>query len=222
MKVCISNESNENYSNSLQNKFSKDDNRKLFKEWHENGDLSAREKLITGNLRLVLLVISNRMSMDAAYDQDDLLQIGAIALIRAVDTYDYQSSYEFSTYAIKVISNELNMLWRSFKYTKHVLSLNNVAYENDRSYVEFGDLIPDEYDFTEDLFYQTQLMLIDDMLDSLSDIEKLVICKKYGLRGYQKMTQKEIGKELGFCQTYISRYERNAINKIRNKWLDKL
>lgn len=222
MKVYISDASRNNYTDYLQYKMTKDDNRKLFKEWHENDDTSAREKLITCNLRLVLLVLSTRISKDVAYDQDDLFQIGALALIRAVDTYEYQSSYEFSTYAVKVISNQLNMLWRSFKYTDQIRSLNEVAYENGRSYAEFIDLIPDKYDFTEDLFHQTQLMLIDDMLDSVSDIEKLVICKKYGLRGHQKMTQTEIGKELGVSQTCISRYLRNAINKIRNKWLDKL
>lgn len=222
MKEYIGNASIENYSDCLKYKMSKDDNRKLFKEWYEDNDKSAREKLITGNLRLVLSIANTKIPMDQAYDQDDLFHVGIIGLIRAVDTYDYKSPYEFSTYAAKIISNELNMLWRKWKYATQIYSLNDIVLGKDNAYTEFLELIPDEHDFTEDIFHQTQLMLIDQMLDVLTERERLVLCKKFGLRGYKKTIQTEIGRELGYTQSYISKLSRDAINKIRDKWLDKL
>lgn len=222
MTSHVSNESFSIYSEYLGGSLSTEDNKKLFIAWHENGDESARDKLILGNLKLLLTIVNKYRTVDAAFDHDDLLQIGLLGLIRAVDTYDYRLNFAFSTYAYRFITNELNLLWRKWKYQKHILSLNSLIEGNDGSTIEFGDLIPDDNDFTENIFYQVQIMLIDEMLDGVSDLEKTVLCKQFGLRGQKQVTRRIIGNEMGYSASYISRISMRAISKIRDKWLDQL
>lgn len=102
----------------------KDENQDLFIQWHVNNDESARDKIILGNIRFAISISLKYISIDLAYDSDDLLQIAIIGLIKAVDSYDYNRGYSFSTYSGKIIANQLNMLWRRFKYLPLILSLD--------------------------------------------------------------------------------------------------
>lgn len=97
-----------------------------FKKWCETNDDSYREKIILGNMKLVLHITSKRIAQDYAVDADDLLQIGIEGLIKAVDSFDYQKGYSFTSYASRVISNELNMKFRKMKYLKMIISLDQL------------------------------------------------------------------------------------------------
>lgn len=200
-----------------------DENLALFIDLTDNKNLKARDKLIIGNIKLVLRVINNAKIMDYAYDYDDLLQIGIIGLIKAIDSYDYHKGYTFATYALRIIQNEINMLWRKWKHYNNIISLNDVCYTNDEgNELTLEDTIPDEKSFEEDLLYQSQLMLIDEMLDSLPERDKTIVCMRFGLRGYTKLKQREVADILHMSQANVSRRVVKSINHIQKKWYDKL
>lgn len=200
-----------------------DENLALFIDLTDNKNLKARDKLIIGNIKLVLRVINNAKIMDYAYDYDDLLQIGIIGLIKAIDSYDYHKGYTFATYALRIIQNEINMLWRKWKHYNNIISLNEVCHTNDEgNELTLEDTIPDEKSFEEDLLYQSQLMLIDEMLDSLPERDKTIVCMRFGLRGYTKLKQREVADILHMSQANVSRRVVKSIKHIQKKWYDRL
>ena len=183
----------------------------------ENGDPKAREMLINHNLRLVAHIVKK---YNNSLEADDLISVGTIGLIKAIDNFDSKKGVLLSTYASRCIENEILMLIRSNKKHKDTISLNTLLLpKNDSDELELADLIPAESE--EDVFAQVEInyslqTVLKEMDKHLSDMEKDIIKYRYGICGYPLKTQKEVADIFGISRSYISRIE-NRIIKLLQK-----
>lgn len=193
-------------------------------EWIEKlkkGDKNAREVLINHNLRLVAHIVKKYSN---SLEADDLISVGTIGLIKAVDSYDGNKGVLLSTYASRCIENEILMLIRSNKKHRDTISLNTLlSPKNDSDDLELANLIPSEDD--EDVFEQVETnCLMQDVLvvmeRELTKMEQEIIKYRYGICGYPLKTQKEVAEIFGISRSYISRIE-NKILKTLQKNLSK-
>ena len=182
-----------------------------------NGDISVRNKIIEGNLRLVEMVIQTKiptLSNILYMEEDDLFEIGCIGLIKAVDSYDLKKGKAFSGYAVICIRNEILMYYRKTKKLSLVDSLNEeVSEEDERSKVE---LLKSNEESIEDQYIQKETSA--EMLEHLScltEIEKKAVKLYYGF-GERRFTDREIAQELGYSQSYISRILKKARHKLKD------
>ena len=187
----------------------------------ENGNSEAREVLINHNLRLVAHIVKK---YNNSLEADDLISVGTIGLIKAVDSFDSKKGVLLSTYASRCIENEILMLIRSNKKHKETISLNTIlAPKNDSDDLELANLIPSESE--EDVFQQVEvscvmLEVMTIMDKNLSYMEKEILKYRYGLCNYPVKTQKEVADIFGISRSYISRIE-NKIIKILRKNISK-
>lgn len=192
-----------------------EEERDYFEKFH-NGDMSAKEKLISHNLRLVVHVTKK---YNGAFESDDLLSVGSIGLIKAVNTFEYGKNTQFSTYAARCIENEILMLLRSSKKHTGVLSLSDsIIGEGEGTDVPIGDVIADDEDVMENVenaVLTEKLMSI--VKSSLTMREYEIMKMRYGLGNTPVYTQREIAKKLGISRSYISRLEKKALDLIRDK-----
>ena len=195
-----------------------------FKKWCETNDDSYREKIILGNMKLVLHITSKRIAQDYAVDADDLLQIGIEGLIKAVDSFDYQKGYSFTSYASRVISNELNMKFRKMKYLKMIISLDQlIDSTNEDNTLTFDEVIKDpNSDFEADIMHMTMLSLLESALDCLTEKQRNVIIDYFGLYGHEALGQEGTGKKYGHSGSYICRIKQIALKKMKINLLSKL
>lgn len=195
-----------------------------FKKWCETNDDSYREKIILGNMKLVLHITSKRIAQDYAVDADDLLQIGIEGLIKAVDSFDYQKGYSFTSYASRVISNELNMKFRKMKYLKMIISLDQLINSTDEdNTLTFDKVIKDpNSDFEADIMHMTMLSLLESALDCLTEKQRNVIIDYFGLYGHEALGQEGTGKKYGHSGSYICRIKQIALKKMKINLLSKL
>ena len=195
-----------------------------FKKWHETNDDSYREKIILGNMKLVLHITSKRIAQDYAVDADDLLQIGIEGLIKAVDSFDYQKGYAFTSYASRVISNELNIKFRKMKYLKMIISLDQLIDSTDEdNTLTFDEVIKDpNSDFEADIMHMTMLSLLESSLDCLDEKRKNIIIDYFGLYGHEALGQERTGKKYGYSGSYICRIKQIALKKMKINLLRKL
>ena len=184
------------------------------------GDKKARDCLIRHNLRLVAHVVKKYSN---AGEADDLIGVGSIGLIKAINTFEEGKGSQLSTYAARCIENEILMLIRVNKKHKNLVSLNDsLGKDKDGDDVTLKDVIED----TEtDLFKNVgDKILADKMLkvikEVLSDREQKIIFYRYGLAGYPVLTQREIALKLGISRSYISRIEKKALEDIKEKIAD--
>ena len=195
-----------------------------FKKWCETNDDSYREKIILGNMKLVLHITSKRIAQDYAVDADDLLQIGIEGLIKAVDSFDYQKGYAFTSYASRVISNELNMKFRKMKYLKMIISLDQLIDSTDEdNTLTFDEVIKDpNSDFEADIMHMTMLSLMESALDCLTEKQRNVIIDYFGLYGHEALGQEGTGKKYEHSGSYICRIKQIALKKMKINLLSKL
>ena len=195
-----------------------------FKKWCETNDDSYREKIILGNMKLVLHITSKRIAQDYAVDADDLLQIGIEGLIKAVDSFDYQKGYSFTSYASRVISNELNMKFRKMKYLKMIISLDQlIDSTNEDNTLTFDKVIKDpNSDFEADIMHMIMLSLLESALDCLTEKQRNVIIDYFGLYGHEALGQEGTGKKYGHSGSYICRIKQIALKKMKINLLSKL
>ena len=195
-----------------------------FKKWCETNDDSYREKIILGNMKLVLHITSKRITQDYAVDADDLLQIGIEGLIKAVDSFDYQKGYSFTSYASRVISNELNMKFRKMKYLKMIISLDQLIDSTDEdNTLTFDEVIKDpNSDFEADIMHMTMLSLLESALDCLTERYKNIIIDYFGLYGHKALNQKDCAEKYGISQSYMCRIKQTALKKMKVYLLSKL
>lgn len=182
----------------------------------ESGDAAAREILIERNLRLVAHVAKKYTgSTDSA---DDLISIGTIGLIKAVDTYSSKRSAKLATYAARCIENEILMSLRASKRIRTELSLSNpIGTDKDGNEINLNDIIgtdPDEILDGISLKIQT-VKLIKALDDCLTEREKTVIIRRYGILGEEAETQQEVARHLHISRSYVSRIEKKALMKLK-------
>ena len=186
-------------------------------ERYKEGDQEARAVLINRNMRLVAHVIKKYQGTD--YDMEDLLSVGTIGLIKAVNTFDLDKGPRLATYAAKCVENEILMLFRANKkYSKEVSIYDPIGTDKDGETVSLLDIL--EVDGIEAL---DQVILKQDVKQlyeayklNLKETEKTVIRLRYGLFGSKEYTQREIAGILGISRSYVSRIEKKAIEKLRD------
>ena len=198
----------------------KDENQKLFIQWHDNNDESARDKIILGNIKFAISISVKYISIDPAYDSDDLLQIAIIGLIKAVDSFDYTRGYSFTTYSGRIIANELNMLWRRFKYLPLILSLDAPINSLDTNGIILRDILIDrDTNIEMDVEYSIMRTLIESELDCLSERDKNIIIDRFGLNNTIPLTQQKCAEKYGVSQASICRIVLKSLKMIRTKLL---
>ena len=186
-----------------------------------NCDKAARDLLIEKNLRLVAHIAkkyNNNRDL-----QEDLISIGTIGLIKAIDSYSIDKKTKLATYASKCIENEILMHLRSTKKINQEVSLNEViGVDKDGSEVVLEDLIDNkEKPILDQIYDADNLQKLIQCFDVLTSKEKDILTKRYGLNSSKKMTQKEIAKEYHISRSYISRIEKRALIKLLKCYLQK-
>ena len=183
---------------------------------YKQGSLEAKDILIQRNLRLVAHIVKKYQG--AGEDSDDLISIGTIGLIKAIQTFDFQKASRLSTYAARCIDNELLMLLRSKKKSSKEVSLYEpIGTDKEGNEISLLDVIETEpvdvvknYSLKQDIDYLYQLLP-----KILSSREQEIIILRYGLYGKEELTQREIAKRLKISRSYVSRIEKNALLKLR-------
>lgn len=180
----------------------------------EQKDKDARNKLIEHNLRLVAHIV--KKFDQGSFDQDDLISIGTIGLIKGVDSYNKDKNIKLTTYVAKCIENEILMFYRSSKKYQNTVSLNDsIGYDKDGNNITLIDVLKDDRKSLDDEVYlRENIALVSKYLAKLNKREKEIIVKRYGLNNRKEMTQKDIAKELKISRSYVSRIEKRAISKI--------
>ena len=180
-----------------------------------NGDMKAREKLIEHNLRLVAHIVKKYYT--ANENQDDLISIGSIGLIKAIDSFDISNGAKFATYASKCLQNEILMYFRSQKKISNEVSINEtIDIDKDGNPLTYIDIIAIEDTIAEDIDRKIKsAKAIKLIANKLTPREKEIIVMRYGLGEAPSITQREVAKKLNISRSYVSRIESKAIEKLR-------
>jgi RNA polymerase sporulation-specific sigma factor len=184
----------------------------------KKGDEKAREKLINHNLRLVAHIV--RKYYTASKNTEDLISVGTIGLIKAIDSFNDENGARFATYGAKCIQNEILMLFRSQKKLGCEVSLNDtIDIDKDGNSLTYIDIISTDDTIAEDIDKKIKInKALTYIKEHLSDREKQIIIMRYGLGGTQAYAQREVAEKLGISRSYVSRIEKYALEKI-NKYL---
>lgn len=175
----------------------------------------AREILIERNLRLVAHIA--RKYQNTEDEMDDLISIGTIGLIKAINSFDETKGSRIGTYAARCIDNELLMMLRGKKkISKEVSIYEPIGVDREGNEINLLDVIESEHvDVVEKMELSRHLELLDTLFRQLlSDREKEILTLRYGLFGKEEITQREIGKKLGISRSYVSRIEKKALLKL--------
>lgn len=183
----------------------------------QRGDPEAKNILIEHNLRLVAHVAKKYQGCDE--DQDDLISIGTIGLIKAISTFDPSRTSKLSTYAARCIDNELLMMFRARRKRSREVSLYEpIGTDREGNEISLLDIIESPpVDVVDDCFKRDSISyLLRYIRTVLSPKEEYqVICCRYGLNGQEPLTQREIAENLSISRSYVSRIEKNALRKLR-------
>ena len=179
------------------------------------GDLAARNTLIERNLRLVAHIMKKYYAQVS--DQEDLISIGTIGLIKAINTYRADKNIKLATYASRCIENEILMYFRAQRKSSHDVSLSDyIETGADGAALSLMDVVSQEEDMAETFSNREQVQLVGKLLDAcLTEQERQVVCMRYGLRGYSPQRQREVAKATGISRSYVSRIEKRALEKLR-------
>ncbi|MFC3883008.1 RNA polymerase sporulation sigma factor SigK [Bacillus songklensis] len=180
----------------------------------EQGDLEARNLLIEHNLRLVAHIV--KKFENTGEDSEDLISIGTIGLIKAIESYSQGKGTKLATYAARCIENEILMHLRALKKTKKDVSLHDpIGQDKEGNEISLIDVLKSESDDVIDTIQlNMELEKIKEYIDILDDREREVIVGRFGLDLQKEKTQREIAKELGISRSYVSRIEKRALMKI--------
>ena len=183
------------------------------------GDSDARCKLIEHNLRLVAHIVKKFDTKSS--DQDDLISIGTIGLIKGVDTFEKSKGNRLTTYCAKCIQNEILMYFRANNKNSKNISLNeSVGFDKDGNEIAIIDILKSpKPDFIEELDKKDNIELLRKYISILNKREKEIISSRYGLFNKNEETQKEIAKRLHISRSYVSRIEKRALTKILREFL---
>lgn len=183
------------------------------------GDRAVKNTLIERNLRLVVYIA--RRFENTGINIEDLISIGTIGLIKAVDTYDPAKSIKLATYSSKCIENEILMYLRKTSSQKLELSIDEPLNTDwDGNELLLSDVLGTDSDLVmRPIEADVDRQLLSQALAKLEDRDRYIISKRFGLGGRQEQTQKEVADELGISQSYISRLEKRIIAKLKKEIL---
>ena len=180
----------------------------------KNGDRAARNELVEHNLRLVAHIVKKYYA--ASGEQDDLISIGTIGLIKAVETFSLEKNTKFATYASRCIENEILMYFRVRRKTAGDVSLEDpIDTDRDGNSLTLMELMSDEEDIIGRLDLALKAEKLRRIFGILEPREQQVLRLRYGLNNRLPLTQREVAKKLGISRSYVSRIEKHAIEKLR-------
>ncbi len=179
------------------------------------GDLNARNILIERNLRLVAHIMKKYYTQSS--DQEDLISIGTIGLIKGIETFDGSKGARLATYAARCVENEILMHFRSQKKCAQDISLSDyIESSSDGTPLELMDVVAEDCDLLEQISAREQIGQLRKAVNRcLSDCERQVIVLRYGLDGQSPKRQREVAQVTGLSRSYISRIEKKALQKLQ-------
>lgn len=207
------------YSNNVfLDPLSNEEEEKAIKEMKE-GKIEARNKLIEHNLRLVAHIVKKYDYKNI--DQDDLISIGTIGLIKGVDTFNKSHGTKITTYCARCIENEILMYFRSNNKTNKNISINeSIGFDKEGNEITILDVLKiPAPDYINDISEKDNIKLLKEYYNVLNEREKEIINKRYGLNKEEEKTQKEIAKEYKISRSYVSRIEKRALMKILREFI---
>ena len=208
------------YSNNVfPSPLTKEEEEKHIKLWVENKDKNARNILIERNLRLVAHIAKKFDSKSS--DNDDLISIGTIGLIKGIDSFSLKPGTKITTYCARCIENEILMYFRSNKKNNSNVSLDDpIGFDKEGNEITILDVLKTPtIDYAEEIDKNNNLKLLEKYFSILTTREKEIIIRRYGLNNTDEQTQKEIAKELKISRSYVSRIEKRAITKILREFM---
>ena len=184
----------------------------------KNGDIKARNILVEHNLRLVAHIIKKYYAVNV--DQDDLVSIGTIGLIKAINTFDMDKNIKLSSYASRCIENEILMHFRNLKKSSQNVSLEDaVDIDKDGNTLKLMYLLSIDDDFSDNLDKKLNLQKINKYLtETLTKRELQIINLRYGLNGSKPLTQREVSSIMNISRSYVSRIEKKALEKLKERY----
>ena len=190
--------------------------RRCVERWLE-GDLEARNTLIEHNLRLVAHIIKKYYTSES--DQDDLISIGTVWLIKGVSTYRPDKGVRLATYASRCIENEVLMHFRGSRKSSLDLSLSDsIDSDSDGNSLSLLDVLADEEDISERIVRSDLCRRLSGLIDAaLDEREAEILRLRYGLNGQRPLTQRETAQHCGISRSYVSRLEKKALEKLKRK-----
>ncbi len=182
------------------------------------GDIEARNTLVEHNLRLVAHIVKKYYATGA--EQDDLISIGTIGLIKAVSTYKSDKGIRFATYASRCIENEILMFFRNQKKSAQDVFISDpIDTDKEGNTLTLIDIIADNRDIADEIDTKLKLeRLRVVMYGCLNEREIEIIKYRYGIAGFPELTQREIAKKLNISRSYVSRIEKSALEKLRKQF----
>ncbi len=202
-------------NNSFPHPLSSEKEHEYIKKFKETGDIEARNILIKHNLRLVVFIAKKYLNYP---DNDELISIGTLGLIKAINSYDQNKGSQLATYASRCMENEILMTMRSYKkYSKDISIFENIGTDKDGNEMSLIDLLYVE----EDSVYKKidgeilKKSLGDLMKNYLNDREFAILTFRFGLKDSLPRTQQFVADKLGISRSYISRIEKKALQKLR-------
>lgn len=185
----------------------------------KEGNIDDRNKLIEHNLRLVAHIVKKYENKNE--DNDDLISIGTIGLIKGIDSYSNSHNTRLTTYVARCIENEILMYFRNNKKHSKNISINeSIGFDKEGNEITILDILKtDKPDFIEDIHKKNNIGLLKKYFSVLTKREKDIIIQRYGLNNTEEVTQKEIAKKLGISRSYVSRIEKRALTKILREFL---
>lgn len=181
------------------------------------GDRQAQKKLVEHNLRLVAHIIKKYYAQSG--DADDLISIGTIGLIKAVNSFDYGKGTRLATYASRCIENEILMYFRAQRKTAQDISMNEpIDADSEGNPLTLSDVIYEEEDIAEKIDDSIRAKLLYQLIEQMEDArEKDVIIMRYGLYNTKPLTQQQVAQRLGISRSYVSRIEKRVLERLRTQ-----
>ena len=181
------------------------------------GDLEARNILIERNLRLVAHIMKKYYAQTA--DQEDLISIGTIGLIKGISTFDPAKGARLATYAARCVENEILMHFRAQRKSSQDVSLSDyIETGSDGASLELMDVVSADDDLLDQVSNRQMLQKACKAMDRvLTNQERQVLCMRFGLSGYDPMRQREVARALNISRSYVSRIEKKALEKLRKE-----
>ncbi len=205
-------------SGSFPRPLSSKDEEKYLKLWHECNDINARNMLVEHNLRLVAHIIKKYYALTS--DRDDLVSIGTIGLIKAINTFKPEKSTRLSSYASRCIENEILMYFRNLKKTSGDISLSEaIDTDKDGNPLTLIDIIASDENISESLELKLDSEALKKyVISELTPRERRIMILRYGLNNEKPLTQREVADILKISRSYVSRIEKRALEKLKARF----